>query len=857
MFDNGLELVRADFHLHTRKDKEFIYRNPENSFVNDYVESLKESGIKVGVITNHNKFDKDEYKAIKKKARKDDIFILPGVELSIKEGANCVHTLIVFNPEEWIEGQTDHINNFLAGAFAGVPDPYNKNVQCNYDVKETIKILDSYKRDYFIIFAHVDQKSGLFYECKNGLLETMDRIPSFKDRVLGLQKSRNRDNLNSFQSLFKYSPALVEGSDPKSIDDIGKGDNKTYLKVGEYSFSAIKFALLDSENRISDSILPIKHGYIRSISFEGGKLAGNKINFSHQLNTLIGIRGSGKSTILEVIRYVFELPVYIDDKYKNDLIKAAMGSGGKVTVDVTDKHGKQYSISRIFGERPHVFDESGNDIDIRPLSLFDGFQYFGQKDLSSSTNHEAQLLEKLTSGKVDHCSNLDKLSEQLDSLVSQILKSERIPDEIAENNAKLSDLEHKMKIYSEKGVSEKLKKQTGYVSDKQKLDSIILKINKLTDNLSDIKNSTDQTVTYIDDFQSQYNSDIFGDVKTLLSSIDLSISHILGNIEEIQKLQEDLVSKASLLNERIESLQDEFAEIKREISDDTLDVDGFVQMTQETETIKENISDLQNKSALSGELKSSFLTVTRMRNDVLLEQFTLYQKETDKINRSQDRLKIDISFKGDREGFAAQIKKDFTGTSITESKCKALSQRFSDYVSIIEDWIINDGNVLKEILGDRIYGKFDEKLRLIYKDLIRYQVNNSVEVTYHDKPLRKHSIGQRASALILFILTQKNNDLIIIDQPEDDLDNKVIYDEVIKAILDVKDDIQFIFATHNANIPVLGDAERVIATEFKEPDINVVQGNIDLEATHFQIINIMEGGKEAFEKRHLIYTSWR
>ena len=123
--------------------------------------------------------------------------------------------------------------------------------------------------------------------------------------------------------------------------------------------------------------------------------------------------------------------------------------------------------------------------------------------------------------------------------------------------------------------------------------------------------------------------------------------------------------------------------------------------------------------------------------------------------------------------------------------------------------------------------------------------------------LRQHSIGQKASALILFILTQSDNDIILIDQPEDDLDNKIIYDELISTIIEKKQGVQFIFATHNANIPVLGDAERVLVVEYQDTKIDVNQGNIDSDETHQQIVDIMEGGKEAFDKRQLIYTSWR
>ena len=149
------------------------------------------------------------------------------------------------------------------------------------------------------------------------------------------------------------------------------------------------------------------------------------------------------------------------------------------------------------------------------------------------------------------------------------------------------------------------------------------------------------------------------------------------------------------------------------------------------------------------------------------------------------------------------------------------------------------------------------KIESQYKELLAKETPNSVEIFYHDKPLKQHSLGQRASALVLFILSQKENDVVIIDQPEDDLDNKVIYDEVIKAICSRKKDIQFIFATHNANIPVLGDAEKILVAELTDDVITIEQGNIDNPKTHEQIVIIMEGGQEAFDKRKKIYSTWR
>lgn len=857
MFESGLQYVRADFHLHTLKDKEFTYSGESTSFVGDYVSALKNASINVGIITNHNKFDIEEYKAIRKAAKKQDIFILPGVELTVKEGANGIHTLIVFNPEEWLENGNNHIQTFLTAAFATISNPENCNTKSIFDLKNVFDQLDAYGRDYFIVFAHVDQNSGLFSECRGGLLESLAGFAPFRHRVLGLQKSRTRDNLGKFEKCCGYLPALVEGSDPKSISDIGKGDRCTYLKIGEYSYAAIKFALQDYRDRVSESVPDNKHGFIESISFQGGKFDGQTIMFSRELNTLIGIRGSGKSSILEAVRYVLGLTAQMDKDYKESLVKNVFGSGGKATLNVIDKHGKHYSVSRILGERINVLDETGNDLNINPISLFDGVQYFGQKDLSSSADHENGLLEKLISGRIGQPSNLDNCVNELIKTVERLLDVSKIPQQMTEVTTQQTELEHKLSIFEEKGVADKLKKQSGYATDTAKLDAVKNRIDTILRDIRTAFSKNSVVSSALDGYSSDFNKDIFGDVSIVLSSIDAQLAQIGSCIVEIEKQRSGMDDLISRLKERIDSLADEFAEIKREIKDDTLDVDSFVKMTAELQKTKEKLKQLSEEASSKSKIEASFTKATRERNEALLATYNAYKAETERINQNQTELKIEITFKGDREGFKAQLKNDFRGTGISDIKYQAICDSFTDYAAIIEDWIVCDGSKLKGIVTPGEYVKLEDKLRGQYEELLNRQVENKVDIYYHGKLLRQHSIGQRASALILFILTQDDNDIIFIDQPEDDLDNKVIYDEVITAIAQKKPYMQFIFATHNANIPVLGDSERVLVVEFQESRIDVAQGNIDLDSTHKQIVDIMEGGKEAFDKRQLIYTSWR
>ncbi|MDR1620762.1 MAG: ATP-binding protein, partial [Synergistaceae bacterium] len=107
------------------------------------------------------------------------------------------------------------------------------------------------------------------------------------------------------------------------------------------------------------------------------------------------------------------------------------------------------------------------------------------------------------------------------------------------------------------------------------------------------------------------------------------------------------------------------------------------------------------------------------------------------------------------------------------------------------------------------------------------------------------------------VLSQRDNDVFIIDQPEDDLDNQTIYEDVIKLIRELKPNAQFIFATHNPNLPVLGDAEQIVACSCLENKVQIQYGSIDAPDMQQKIIDIMEGGQEAFRLREGRYNIWK
>ena len=201
--------------------------------------------------------------------------------------------------------------------------------------------------------------------------------------------------------------------------------------------------------------------------------------------------------------------------------------------------------------------------------------------------------------------------------------------------------------------------------------------------------------------------------------------------------------------------------------------------------------------------------------------------------------------------FLSYMKNIFRGSSIRENTLSTITDGYSDFGNMYKDF----DNAKKQVgSSQEIFEKyfFDN-----IQTLITFQVQNKFSIKYRGKELQHHSLGQRASALILFVLNQQENDVIIVDQPEDDLDNQTIYEDVITLIIDLKPKTQFLFATHNANFPVLGDAEQIHSCRYSDNTIIIHTGSIDSPIIQKEIVDIMEGGEDAFNKRKEIYGIWK
>jgi predicted ATPase len=853
VFQNGATWLRADFHLHTKADKEFAYTGGENDFVRLYIEQLKNQQIGIGVITNHNKFDKGEFISIRKKAKKECIGLFAGVEFSLKEG---IHILIVFD-DKWYQGETDNISQFLNQAF--YPDtnyhspPYPNS---KFDLSQTVEALNVVGYDYFIVLAHLDDRNGLFEVIQGRTREAFVEQEAFS-RVLAIQKSGNAENYKQLCQLAKRKIACVEGSDNAhgGIEAIGSG-RTTYLKIGDFNFEALKYALTDLEYRISPKDKPeIKNSYINSIAFEGGLLDLTRIDFSPELNNLIGIRGSGKSSILEIIRYTLGIPlseIAVDPRYKDGLIEHVLKSGGKSIVTVINEHKEEYRIEKIYGQKEDIYKDGVLQTGISIDAVFEHPVYFGQKDLSNKdADFEADLIQRLIGTRLRPVqTKIDTKKREIENAISEIKKLRNLNELKKDTQTLIENSKHQLELYKKKGVEEKLKQQTLFDADVSKLSQTESGVSGYIEELNSI------IVNHEYFFQqeisgSEVNKELFDEASKLIIELKAEfekVKKIQNTSNAIHKKIKDVLKK---INAKKEGLKEEFAKIKREINTDTINPDNFLKLNRQIDTAQLKLKEIEKSEKKRKELESTLLEKLTELNNLWLDEYKLLKAEVDRINEAENKLNIDVKFKERTDKYLEKLKQIFRGSNIRETAYQEIVNTFKDFIEIYKD-----SKKLNDILNENQIVDFKKRFSENIEDLLTYKVENKIIINYNGKSLDKHSLGQRASALILFLLAQKENNVLIIDQPEDDLDNQTIYDEVIKELKKIKGSMQFIFATHNANIPVLGDSEKVVACSYDEKKISVHSGTIDNHETQRFIVDIMEGGDEAFNRRKNIYSIW-
>jgi len=891
----GARWVRADLHLHSPHSRHFRYppgldRSHRDEIIGLYVERLARQGIEVAAITDYNMVRVEWFEALRDAAAARDIALFPGVELSLSGvGKHGLHILAIFPQDADLEGINRSILSLDRDPSEPLVDEEGRHRDIRLKSPPESAIRELKERGALIVVPHPSDKNGLFKTLKPAdaarFIDDVrpDAIEDFTGQ--DLHRLACTDILGKEQL---KRIASVAFSDAHALEEIGTKSypdgrpRATYLKLSVTDdLEALRLALHDPEVRVRVGE-KIVYSYSRLLSLEvegSGFLGGLRLAFSPELNVLIGGRGVGKSAILEVIRYVLGLEPYAPAESREGLVRYALGSGGRahlylervVAPDVR----RTYRLERVWGEEPRVFEVDGTEkeVPLSPLDVLDDPEvplFFGQKEIYEVSRNEdlrLRLLDEIIGRRATtKHQELLKLERQVHDNARRLLElREKLRDreEIAQ---RLKEIDHEIQLYRQYGLAEKLAQATALAADEQRLYHAK---EHLEEALQDWKQTAE-------DLAERWQSALDGlsqgrsASKELLVEAKEAFETLRGSFKAIfdegQKALKDGLDRLEDIMERWREkrrpLDEEIRRIKRELGPQSLDPDQLVRLTEERTQLSSQLRVLEAIQKHEEKLLEERRSLLGRLRDIRYEVFRLRQEQAEEISaRLRGRVRVKVGYKEGKEAFARRLAGLLQGSGVDrrsiERLCGVGSEEVVDGETIAKTVregpsALKDRFDLTDGRAQQIYSWLTQDERILL-DLEPLAPDDVVHVylrsNEREEPLEDLSPGQKATAMLLLILTQEERPLIV-DQPEDDLDNRFIYEDIVRLLREQKGRRQILAATHNPNIPVLGDAELTVALEASEDRARiVVQGSVDRAEVREAVKRIMEGGEEAFRRR--------
>lgn len=619
---------------------------------------------------------------------------------------------------------------------------------------------------------------------------------------------------------------------------------------------------------------PMKIDKILSLTVVGGLLDGTSIEFESDFNCVIGPRGTGKTTVLEFIRWV------LDELPRRELSPAAFKrleslvegnlQDGRVELVVENSDGIRYIITRSVGEAPIVLDGDRNPTPLNAAgSAFFRAEIFSQNDIETIADHG-----KFQLGLID--------SFARDGIAAEEQRSEEIEMEILAHATKVEPLGSRLAALDEEVkqiplVEEKLKGMTA------KGDETASKVNKahemkaLRDRESRMLGSAEEfigeldaelaglTTRFRDRFGKKFTSEItegpngetmlllFGRLKTASRVLKESITTAREALDECRLGIED-DAKALKLRHKQQDLQ--FRELLEKHKQHQA-------RSVERVNLEKRRNKLLESRTATAELRKQLKEAEKRRAELLKSlseardaRFAIRKSVADKLNDAlAPNITVTIQQDGNNEAYQQLVESSLRGAGVKQGIVAGklapnipptqLAQmvRAGDTTGIREAADLNADQATKVVAAFNRLEKLAELETVCLQDAptIRLRVGDQ------ERDSSTLSTGQKCTTILPILLLEGGNPLLI-DQPEDNLDNRFIFEAVVDNIHKVKAERQLIFVTHNPNIPVLGDASRVFVMESDGDKAGVAAvGSVDECREH--IVTLLEGGEEAFRKR--------
>lgn len=603
--------------------------------------------------------------------------------------------------------------------------------------------------------------------------------------------------------------------------------------------------------------------YIERVQVEEGFLDGLDLELTAGLNVVIGARGTGKTSLIELIRYCLGVPGHTAESSQRSSEHAmSILEEGRVTVTL-NVGGRSVTVSRAAGESapkqssefvpPSIFSQT--EIETVGLSskgrlrILDSFiKNRGQlARTETATVSEIKSLTTELGTYRQQKSDLEEKLSQLPALEEQLKEAEAKEQQITKNSAV---------IKARKGEADRFSNQSSALAVRLSYTE------RLSETVAEWKEQIVSLLEHGSDFEEALENDPTTQAREHFEKAKKAVQTARRELQAAEKL---LAEMSNTTNQEKLKIDDKARQIRKDLE---LQQQGAGAIVRQASSLREKKAQLLALTNTAKGVATKLRAIQKSREAALDR---LDQIREDRFKSRQEcgeslssdlgpRIHVEIERAGQVDQYAAVIADCLKGSGLhyndlATSLSGSMSPR--ELTECIDE---SNHELLSEVLGINR----ERAIRLIAAlkmcnlgELLTVAVEDDVHFTLLDgseyKAIADLSTGQRCTVILPLILEQKER-VIIVDQPEDHIDNAFITDTVVKAIRERSTESQILFSTHNPNIPVLGEAERVIHMS-SDGKRGFVMEAADLHDSGIvtAITNVMEGGRDAFRRRATFY----
>lgn len=742
------------------------------------------------------------------------------------------------------------------------------------------------------------------HQSRKVLIQKADCFFCANPRTINWGLGNTYHDKSEFIKEFKSLKPCIWGSDAHNFDELFEKniDRPLWVKA-DLTFNGLYQIKFEPSDRVA--IQPTKpeekrpYFLIDSVSFLDSrtfpKFSSEEILINQNLTAIIGGKSTGKSLLLyhiakaidpqQVIEKIKQLDnpnlIYDFEKDSDFDFKVKWKDDGENKLQDNAETSSKRQVTYIpqhylssLSKKKNLDDKKSLNNFIRETLLSDGDSR-KQEEKTKEISHEK--LKYISSLINDFFGYFDDISSQRQSLKekgdkSGILKYlEQLKSEVESLRKQSTLSEEQSKVLQDlTNEEEQLQKElSGIISDVESINGFKNKSNDLVQRLKSLK----------DEYQNYFNTDFvtaeFNKAFEFVNGIEKSFN---DGIDLLTKADGAILKRVKEIKTKISEIKIKLEPLLSNIKQQEILQSKIKQLKEEEEKIRQ--IEIQEKllNEKQKSLKTSFDKIF-IEYEQIYVSYKSYQEALLKAKEELKEVQVNVKLAFNSQKFSEQVKSHIQKVDLRkqyETFKNDENEFFYDFQNF-EHYILNLKDLLKNVINGKLKTYKSISPKEIFSALIEDFFFLDFHVSYKNDSLEKMSPGKR-NLVLLKIIIEKNNQQwpILIDQPEDDLDNRSVYNDLVSFLKEKKKQRQIIIVTHNPNAVVGADAEEVIVANQSGQDTDrtnevydfeYVTGSLehsikkgDLKKIILQsmgirehVCDILEGGEDAFKKREEKY----